>query len=71
MSEKRKQYTGINHPCYGRIFSHTQQSKDKISKTLKGRVPWNKGKKLSEETKEKMKQSALKRKVDKSFGEML
>ncbi len=71
MSEKRKQYTGITHPCYGRIFSHTQQSKDKISKTLKGRVPWNKGKKLSEETKEKMKQSALKRKVDKSFGEML
>jgi hypothetical protein len=35
--------------------SWTQESKNKVSKSLKGKLAWNKGKKLSEEQKVKMK----------------
>lgn len=34
---------------------HTEKTKKKISQTLKGRIPWNKGKCHTEDTKERMK----------------
>ena len=44
---------------------HSEETKKKISESLKGNVPWNKGKKgvqnVSEETKQKMSQTHKKR----------
>ncbi len=37
----------------------SNETKKKIAKTLKGNIPWSKGKHLSEETKEKMRQAHL------------
>lgn len=39
----------------GGCLSHTTETKIKISNTLKGKIPWNLGKHLSEETKHKLK----------------
>lgn len=41
-----------NHPMYGR--HHSEETKKKISKANKGRVPPNKGKPMSEEQKQKL-----------------
>lgn len=41
--------------------NHTEEAKQKISNAHKGKVPWNKGKPRSEETKEKIRQTLLKR----------
>jgi len=42
--------------------SHSNETKDKLSKSLKGKIPWNKGKKnvYSKETIEKMRNAKLK-----------
>lgn len=45
--------TGENHPMYGK--QHTDESKKKISDSKKGQIPYNKGKKMSSEQKEKLK----------------
>ena len=53
MSESLK---GENNPMYGRTGKknpffgkrHTEESRKKMSEALKGRIPWNKGKHLSE-----------------------
>ena len=39
---------GINHPMYGK--HHNQETKDKISNTLIGNIPWNKGRKVQSNT---------------------
>lgn len=41
MKRNRKDTSGKNHPFYGK--HHTQITKDKISKTLEGNMPWNIG----------------------------
>lgn len=39
------QIAGENHPFYGKI--HSEETKQKISDSCKGRIPWNKGRKRS------------------------
>jgi hypothetical protein len=57
LSEK---YSGENNPMYGKNFNHTEETKNDISKKMKGKNsgknPWNKNKKgvYTEETLEKM-----------------
>lgn len=48
---------GYNVETGGKNGSHpiTQETKEKISNTLKGHIPWNKGVPMSDEQKEKMK----------------
>ena len=74
--EMSKRFKGKNNPNYGKKMSEEQ--KKKISNTKKGTIPWNKGKRLSdeakginhynygkhhtEETKEKMKKAVKNRK---------
>lgn len=41
-----------NKNCLG--MKHTKETKKKLSKAGKGRIPWNKGKMISEETRQKM-----------------
>ena len=60
--------SGVNDPCYNNPTAnpfygkkHTQETKNIISKKNKGRIPPNKGKKLSEETRKKMSESAKRR----------
>jgi group I intron endonuclease len=50
-----------NNPMKGK--THSPEARDKIKKNAIGRIPWNKGKTgvYSEEVREKMRQSALKR----------
>ena len=47
-----KKYIGENNPFYGK--SHTKETKQRIRDKLKGRIPWNKGKKYSEKTRLKI-----------------
>ena len=42
---------GENHPMYGK--HHSEEAKQKMSEKKKGQIPWNKGKKMSEEAKRK------------------
>lgn len=61
--------SGRKHPMFGK--KHTSETKQKISKALKGRNVWNKGKlglKMNEETKQKI-SKALKGKPKPSFSE--
>ena len=61
MSESMKgKNAGKNHPLYGK--HHSEEAKRKMSKKLKGRISWNKGKKLSEETKRKIGEASKGRK---------
>lgn len=46
---------------------HTEESRRKISLANKGKVPWNKGRKQSEETKEKIRQGVLRRLAEKEL----
>ena len=51
---------GINNPMYGN--KHSEESKNKMSKGMKGRIPYNKGKfgtTLSDEHKEKISKSLI------------
>ena len=47
--------SGDNNHFYGK--THSEETKEKISKSNKGKIAWNKGKPLSEETKEKISKS--------------
>jgi hypothetical protein len=51
-----KTHTGMKRP------PRTDEYREKLSKAGKGRVPWNKGIPRSEETKQKIRESHLKRK---------
>lgn len=44
--------SGENHPMYG--VKHSEETKDKISNSLKGTTAWNKGKSWDEETRKKI-----------------
>jgi len=63
-SEARKgKFVGENHPMFGK--QHKKESKEKMSKSHEGKIPWNKDIKTgphSEITKKKMSKSRLKRK---------
>ena len=52
MSENHADVSGKNNPMYNK--KHTEETRRKISKKMKGKPPWNKGKPLSEETKRKI-----------------
>jgi hypothetical protein len=41
ISEHHADFSGDNHPMYGR--HHSESARHKISKSRKGRSPWNKG----------------------------
>jgi group I intron endonuclease len=49
----RGRYVGEKHPMYGK--HHTEESRKKMSASLKGHTPHNKGIPMSEEQKEKLK----------------
>lgn len=55
IKEKQIWQQGENHPMYGK--HHNEKTKQKMSESLKGRESWNKGKKISEEHKQKIKES--------------
>lgn len=46
-----------NQPAWNKDSKMSEETKDKISKSLKGRIAWNKGKTWSNEVKEKISQS--------------
>ena len=48
-------YSGNNHPQYGKPKS--EETRLKISNTLKGNISWNKGKAMTEESKRKLSES--------------
>lgn len=53
MGESRKgKYCGENSPMYGK--HHTDESKNKMSESRKGKIPYNKGKPMSEYQKKKL-----------------
>lgn len=55
---------GEKHPMYGK--RHTEESRRKMSESLKGRTAPNKGKSPSEETREKLRQANLGKKYQRS-----
>ena len=64
--EQKDKIRGENNPMYGKPSpmkgrKMSLESRRKISEKVKGKKPWNKGKEMSSETKEKMRISALKR----------
>ena len=48
-------YSGVNHSQYGK--PKTEETREKISRTLTGNTAWNKGKPMSEESKRKLSES--------------
>jgi group I intron endonuclease len=67
MSEEAKRkiseaFKGEHHPMYGK--HHTYESKQKISKKLFGNIPWNKGKKLSDEHRYNLSIAHLKKNIN-------
>lgn len=69
---------GENHPMYGKV--HTDESKEKMSNSKKGKPSWNKGKKgimkgfsgtHTDESKEKMRQKKLGRKLPEETKEKM
>jgi len=53
--KKRPEITGENHPLYGK--HHTKKTKRKMREAHKGRIAWNKGKKLSKEHRKRLSES--------------
>lgn len=65
ISHKGK-YLGENHPMFGK--KHSDESRVKMSESLKGRTAWNKGKRgISQETREKQRMSHLGKAPHKGF----
>ncbi len=65
ISEKRKKelsdgWMADKNPNWGKTMK--KSSKIKLSRSLKGHIPWNKGKKMSEDARKNMSESAKKRK---------
>lgn len=55
-----RQLLNLKHGGYGVVgYSHTEETKKTISATLKGRTPWNKGGKLSEEHRRRQSESHM------------
>lgn len=52
---KMPEISGNNHPMYGK--KHTEETRLKISNSLKGKSSWNKGKSWGEETRKKISES--------------
>lgn len=67
--ETRQKMIGKNNPMHGKCGSlsprygipHSEKSKLLVSKGNAGKIPWNKGKKATEEQKRKLSESAKKR----------
>lgn len=57
MSQNHADFSGKNNPFSGK--THTVESKQKMSASLKGRSVWNKGKTLSEEHRMKLRMAKL------------
>lgn len=57
-------FSGEKHPMYGK--HHTKESRRKMSESTKGQVPYNKGKQLSDEHREKIRQASIGRKQNRT-----
>lgn len=57
-------FSGEKHPMYGK--HHTEESRKKMSESTKGQIPYNKGKHLSDEHREKLRQAHLGRKQNRT-----
>lgn len=51
-SLKKRGFKGMNNPFYG--HKHSEETREKLSKSHKGNIPWNKGVPMKQKSKEKM-----------------
>lgn len=56
---------GRPSPTLGKHWKRSKESNKKVSNSLKGNIPWNKGKKMSDEQKQKLKETIHKNKLNK------
>jgi len=62
IKENHAKLSGEKHPMFGKHLSKETLEKIKHTFFKKGQIPWNKGKKYSEKTREKIRQARMKQK---------